>query len=494
MSETEASEPARSPPDRRKLVAVVYADMAGYSRLIGLDDVGTLERLRALRKNLIDPAIGEHGGKIVQTGGDSLLIVFDSIDGAVRCAVKVQKLVPIQDGDQPLDRAMRFRIGINIGDAIADGTDLHGDAVNVAARLQAECPTGAICVSKSVRDHVHGRQDLAFEELGALRLKNIERPVEAFLVRQSRDAASPKAMLDPLYDGLTLNLGQLRVFYRVSKLGSISAAADELGFTPASVTRQLHEFEQRAGVSLLHTSRTGVSLTDAGQLAFRHAEQIFNQADELRSILQNLPTANTGKLTVGGSLTAGEFFLPDVARRFREQYPEVVLSVVVENSSAVLKRVRQAEFDLGFIGTDVISDELTAIPCWEDELVVIAPPNSSLRLQGPEVIRSQVFVMREEGSATRQHIEQYLRRHGLTARTAMTAGSPEAVKRYVAAGVGWGFASRHSIATEIESNRLIVVPIDGWMCRRVFYAIHRCSHRLTASQVAFIDLAKTVMA
>ena len=168
MSETEASEPARSPPDRRKLVAVVYADMAGYSRLIGLDDVGTLERLRALRKNLIDPAIGEHGGKIVQTGGDSLLIVFDSIDGAVRCAVKVQKLVPIQDGDQPLDRAMRFRIGINIGDAIADGTDLHGDAVNVAARLQAECPTGAICVSKSVRDHVHGRQDLAFEELGAL--------------------------------------------------------------------------------------------------------------------------------------------------------------------------------------------------------------------------------------------------------------------------------------------------------------------------------------
>ena len=119
MSVTEP--PIGRSPDRRKLVAVVYADMVGYSRLIGLDDAGTLQRLRALRQNLIDPAIEEHGGRIVQTGGDSLLIVFDSIDGAVRCAVKVQQQVPIHDRDQPPDRAIRFRIGINLGDAIADG-------------------------------------------------------------------------------------------------------------------------------------------------------------------------------------------------------------------------------------------------------------------------------------------------------------------------------------------------------------------------------------
>ena len=492
MAVASASDSGGNPPNRRKLVAIIYADMVGYSRLIGLDDQGTLERLRALRANLIDPAINETGGRVVQTGGDSLLIVFDSIDGAVRCAVKVQQQVPIHDGDQPSEQAIRFRIGINIGDAIADGTDLHGDAVNVVARLQAECPPGGICVSRSVRDHVHGRLDLAFEELGALRLKNIERPVEAFLARQSGHTGSPPAMLDPLYQGSTLNLGQLRVFYRVSKLGSISAAADELGFTPASVSRQLQEFEQQAGVTLLHTSRNGVLLTDAGQLAFRHAQRIFSQADELRSILQDLPATTTGKLTVGGSLTAGEFFLPDAARRFREQYPEVTLSVMVENSSAVLDRVRQAQLDLGFVGTDTISDELAAIPCWEDELVVIAPPDSVLPPQRLDVIRSQVFVMREEGSATRQHIEQYLRRHGLAARTVMTAGSPEAVKRYVAAGVGWGFASRHSVTTEIAAHRLVIVPIEEWKCRRVFYAIHRDSHRLTASQIAFIELAKNL--
>jgi adenylate cyclase len=175
-------------PGGRKLIAVVYADMVGYSRLIGLDDLGTLERLRTLRITLIDPAINDHGGRIVQTGGDSWLVVFDSIDGAVRCALKMQLQLPDYDGNQPPDRIIRFRVGINIGDVIADGTDLHGDGVNVAVRLQAECPPGGICVSRAVRDHVHGRLDLIFDELGELPLKNITHPVEAFLLRLEPEA------------------------------------------------------------------------------------------------------------------------------------------------------------------------------------------------------------------------------------------------------------------------------------------------------------------
>jgi adenylate cyclase len=173
-------------PDPRRLIAVVYADVVGYSRLIGLDDLGTLERLRELRGTIIDPALEEHGGRIVQTGGDSLLIVFHSIDGAVRFAAKVQWEIPTLDRDQPADRSIRFRIGIDIGDAIADGTDLHGDAVNVAARLEGKCPPGGICVSRAVRDHVHGRLDLDFIKLGALQLKNIARPVEAFVLKADR--------------------------------------------------------------------------------------------------------------------------------------------------------------------------------------------------------------------------------------------------------------------------------------------------------------------
>ena len=193
MAEATASDTTGRPADRRKLVAVVYADMVGYSRLIGLDDQGTLQRLRALRRDLIDPAIEEHGGRIVQTGGNSLLVVFDSIDGAVRCAVKVQEQVPHYGRDQPSDRAIRFRVGINLGDAIVDGTDLHGDAVNVAVRLQAECPPGGICVTRPVRDHVRDRLRLPFEELGPLSLKNIARPVEAFVVRPWAEGTRPSS-------------------------------------------------------------------------------------------------------------------------------------------------------------------------------------------------------------------------------------------------------------------------------------------------------------
>src|ERR1700757_4097978 len=173
MSGSNPSDLIGRAPGGRKLVAVVYADMVGYSRLIGLDDLGTLKRLRALRSTLIDPTINEHGGRIVQTGGDSLLIVFDSIDGAVRCALNVQQRMPDYDGDWPPDCAIRFRVGINIGDVIADGTDLHGEGVNVAARLQAECPPGGICVSRSIRDHVHDRLGIAFDALGPIELRKI---------------------------------------------------------------------------------------------------------------------------------------------------------------------------------------------------------------------------------------------------------------------------------------------------------------------------------
>ena len=110
----------------------------------------------------------------------------------MRCATKVQQQVPVYDGDQPPDRAIRFRVGINVGDVIPDGTDVHGDVVNVAARLQTECPPGGICVSRQVRDHMRDRLDLVFEELGPLNLKNIARPVDAFVVRIDTVVTAPK--------------------------------------------------------------------------------------------------------------------------------------------------------------------------------------------------------------------------------------------------------------------------------------------------------------
>src|ERR1700738_3193921 len=135
-------EPAGRIRSARTLIAVVHADVAGYSRLIGLDDGGPL------RRGLIAPAIRAFGGRIVKTAGDSLLLVFDSIDGAVRCAVKVQQQVPVYDGDRAQSCSIRFHMGINIGDVIPDVAALHGVGVNIAARLEAASPAGGICVSR----------------------------------------------------------------------------------------------------------------------------------------------------------------------------------------------------------------------------------------------------------------------------------------------------------------------------------------------------------
>ena len=177
--------------DGRKLIAVVYADMVGYSRLIGVDDLGTILRLRSIRRTVVDPAVEQNGGTVVQTGGDSLLIVFDSIAGAVRCAVGIQTDMREQNQADPPDSHIRFRIGINIGDVIAEGTDVHGDSVNVAARLQEVCPAGGICVSRAVYEQVGSRLNVDFQPMGALELKNISRRIDAYAVRFDPVAVVP---------------------------------------------------------------------------------------------------------------------------------------------------------------------------------------------------------------------------------------------------------------------------------------------------------------
>ena len=178
----------------RQLRAVMHADVAGYSRLIGLDDAGTLRRLRTLREAVIDPAIAAHRGRIVNTAGDSLLIVFDSAQGAVQCALRLQGAIPVHDRNAPADRCIRLRVGITVGDVISDGMDVHGDGVNIAARLESASPIGGICVSRPVRDQVQAQLGLDFEPLGSLVLKNIAVPVEAFALRLDGVAAPPAAV------------------------------------------------------------------------------------------------------------------------------------------------------------------------------------------------------------------------------------------------------------------------------------------------------------
>ena len=168
------------------LKAAVYADMVGYSRLFRQDDAGTVARLRNMHR-LIGPAIRRHYGSLVQTAGDSLLITFDSITEAVRCAVTIQHAVAKENDGWPDDRRMWLRVGVDLGDVITDGRDFHGDGVIVAVRLQEVCPPGGVCISRAVHEHGGDRLGLPFEALGALTLKNIAHPVEAFVLRPPHD-------------------------------------------------------------------------------------------------------------------------------------------------------------------------------------------------------------------------------------------------------------------------------------------------------------------
>jgi adenylate cyclase len=175
-------------PSVRRLTAILAADVAGYSRLMGADEEGTHERLKAHLGQLVNPKIAEHRGRVVKNTGDGLLAEFASVVDAVRCAVEVQQGMLDREPDMPDERRIRLRIGVNLGDVIAEEHDIFGDGVNVAARLEALAEPGGICVSRVVRDQVRDRLDFAFEDLGEQQVKNIARPVRVYRVR---DLAAP---------------------------------------------------------------------------------------------------------------------------------------------------------------------------------------------------------------------------------------------------------------------------------------------------------------
>ncbi len=165
---------------KRRLAAILAADVVGYSRLIRADEEGTIAALKALRADLIDPKIAEHHGRIVKLMGDGMLAEFASVVDAVRAAVETQQAVAIHNSGLPKDKWLEFRVGVNMGDIVIDGDDIHGDGVNVAARLEGLAKPGGICVSGNVYEEVRDRTDLPFEDMGEQEVKNIDRSVRVW--------------------------------------------------------------------------------------------------------------------------------------------------------------------------------------------------------------------------------------------------------------------------------------------------------------------------
>src|SRR6202161_2539922 len=180
--------------ETRKIAAILVADVVGYSRLTGVDEEGTLTRLRALRSDLIDPAIATHRGRVVKRTGDGSLIEFRSVVDAVRCAIEVQNGMVECNAGVPPERRIEFRIGIHLGDVVEEAAgDLMGDGVNIAARLEGIAKPGAICLSEQAYWQVKGRLDLAVTDLGPTQLKNLAEPVRPYSLEVEKPAEAKPA-------------------------------------------------------------------------------------------------------------------------------------------------------------------------------------------------------------------------------------------------------------------------------------------------------------
>jgi adenylate cyclase len=187
----------------RRLAAILAADVAGYSRLIGADEEGTLNRLRAIRAEIVDPSIAQYRGRIVKTTGDGLLVEFTSVVDALRCATEIQNAIAEGNTGIATEKRIEFRIGINVGDVVVEDGDIFGDGVNVAARLEGLADPGGICVSARVQEDAAGRLDLTFDDLGEQSLKNIARSVRVYRVRL---AAENTPQVTPTEGGPALTL------------------------------------------------------------------------------------------------------------------------------------------------------------------------------------------------------------------------------------------------------------------------------------------------
>ncbi len=185
-----------SEPVERRLTAILAADVAGYSRLIGADEEGTLAQLKAFRKTLVDPTIAKHRGRIVKTTGDGMLVEFASAVDAARCAVEVQRGMADENTEIPQAKRIEFRIGIHLGDIIIDDNDIFGDGVNIAARLESIAVPGGISISRAVHDQVRDRINVCFDDKGEIALKNIARPVQVFAIsgaKESKTTVAPES-------------------------------------------------------------------------------------------------------------------------------------------------------------------------------------------------------------------------------------------------------------------------------------------------------------
>ena len=367
----------------RKLAAILAADVAGYSRLMGMDEEGTHARLKAHRSELIEPKIGEHRGRVVKTTGDGLLVTFASVVDALRCAVEIQREMARRNTELTEEKRIDFRVGINVGDIMIDGDDILGDGVNIAARLETIAEPGGICISGRVHEDVRGKLDVAFDDLGEQQLKNIAWPVRALRVRLGIEIAAARIALalpdkpsiavlpfqnmsgDPDQEYFADGIAE-EIITALSRFRELFVIARNSSFTFKGRTVDVKQIGRELGVRYVldgSVRKAGNRVRITGQLADAQAgtqlwadrfdggiEDIFELQDRVTAsvigaIAPKLEQAEIERATRKPTerLDAYDFFLRGLACVYQTQY-----SSREANAEALRLFTRAIELDPGF--------------------------------------------------------------------------------------------------------------------------------------------------
>jgi len=284
-----------------------------------------------------------------------------------------------------------------------------------------------------------------------------------------------------------INLHQLATFQVVAKHCSYVRAAEELHFSQPAVSAQIHQLEESLGVKLFDKIGRKTHLTQAGEELYLYSQKIFTLIDETLDTMSALASPHSGRLSVGADTTVGTYVIPNLLGKFRQTYPKVEITLEVVNPAPLLEELRNNRIDMAIMSRIPDDAPVFAAPFASNELVLIAPPKH--RLAGIKVpfteLAREHFLMRELGSGTRSALEAAFREAGFPLQVSMQVGNNSAIKQSVAAGLGIALISRVAIEMELETNRLVVLDVEGFPLMRKWLLVHLKEKNLSATARAF---------
>jgi DNA-binding transcriptional LysR family regulator len=291
--------------------------------------------------------------------------------------------------------------------------------------------------------------------------------------------------------GLSVNPALLPTFLAVYRHLNFTRAAEELALTQPAVSRQIRQLEQELDAALFERLGRSVHLTDAGRELAPLAEQLLGQIDRIAESVRRYGSAEQGRLRIGASTTPGYYLLPPLLGRFHCAHPKVELQFAVENSLAIERRIVRNEMDLGFVGAHLTSETLRVDAIGEDEIVCFCGPSHPLSARRRVFARSlvdEIWIVREQGSATRRLFEQWLETAGGKMSRVIELASPEGIKALVRAGIGISFMSIHGLNAELRYGQLKRVNVSGVRLTRPIYLVRHADKHMSPAMSSFLDL------